>query len=91
MSCYNNDYQLDIPAIVTQVESVENAVLYDPSCIFKCIDNVLINPSISAPVFDYDPWVKTFLYLGCSLVIDNKLYVTAAFLFKFFSNKADGK
>ena len=86
LSCYNNDYQLDIPAIVTQVESVENAVLYDPSCIFKFIDNVLINPSISAPVFDYDPWVKTFLYLGCSLVIDNKLYVTAVGLKHFFSS-----
>ena len=84
MSCYNSDYQLDIPAKVTKVESEENAVLYDPSCIFLFIDNVLINPSISVPVFDYDLWVRTFLYQGCSLVIGNKLYVTGVGLKKNF-------
>ena len=37
LSCYNSDYQLDIPAKVTKVEGIESAVLYDPvSCISPC-------------------------------------------------------
>ena len=85
LSCFNSDFQLDIHTLITKVEG-ETTVLYDPSYIFKFIDNVFINPSIFASVSDYDQWTKTFLYQGCSLTIENKLYVTVAGFKHFFSS-----
>ena len=85
MSCNNSDFEFDILAVLTKVKGSES-ILYDPVCALKFIDNVFINPSISEPASDYDQMVRTFLYQGCSMVIDDKLFVTAVGLKHLFSS-----
>ena len=67
---------------------MESKVLYDPLCIFEFIDShfITFNDSVKPNPSDYNQWVDRFIFQGCSITIDNKLFVTAVGLKHFFSS-----
>ena len=86
LSCFNSDFQLDIQTFVTNIES-ETRVLYDPLCIFKFIDTLFLTTPVLTPCYvEYETWINRFIYQGCNIIIDNKLFVTATGLKHFFSS-----
>ena len=86
LSCFNSDFQLDIQTTITNNES-GTRVLYDPLCIFKFIDSLcLTNPVLTPCYEEYETWINRFLYQGCNIMIDNKLFVSETGLKHFFSS-----
>ena len=85
-SCFNSDFQLDIQTFVTNIES-ENRVLYDPLSIFKFVDSQFLTNPVMTPCYEeYETWINRFLYQGCNIMIDNKLFVSETGLKHFFSS-----
>ena len=85
LSCYNSDYVFDIRLKVTNIEDSQT-VLYDPISAFTFIDNVFISLPVAEPASGYDQCVNTFIYQGCYLNIENKLFVTMVGFKHIFSS-----
>ena len=85
LSCYNSDYEFYIRLKVTNIEDSQT-FLYDPISAFTFIDNVFISLPVAEPASGYDQWVNTFIYQGCYLNIENKLFVTMVGFKHIFSS-----
>ena len=85
LSCSNADFEFDIYLKVTNNDGTE-CVLYDPICALKFVDNNFFNSCISLIDSEHDQWVKALIYQGCSVTIQNKVFVTMVGLKHIFSN-----
>ena len=85
LSCSNADFEFDIHLKVTNNDGTE-CVLYEPMCALKFVDNIFFNFSTSLIDSEYDQWAKTLIYQGCSVNIQNKVFVTMVGLKHVFSS-----
>ena len=85
LSCSNADFEFDIHLKVTNNDGTE-CVLYEPICALKFVDNIFFNSSTSLIDSEYDQWAKKLIYHGCSVNIQNQVFVTmVGFKYIFYS------
>ena len=88
LTCSNNDFIMTLQVHIQDQSGNSPRILFDPKDVFKFVEldffptilNLDPNPA------RYQRFLNLFLYQGCSVVLDSKMFINATGLKHFFSS-----
>ena len=86
LSFSNADFEFDIHLKVTNNDDGTKCVLYEPICALEFVDNNFFNSCTPLIDYEHDQWVKALFYQGCSVTIQNRVFITMVGLKHVFSS-----